>query len=213
MEIKKKTYQVLSIVFLIIALAALTFTFISHKQAQKHNLQQSEVITQLKDKNKKLLNQYNRLKSNRLKKYSANNLNNSSMDVKPNVDNFFKVINNWTGDNYATRSRRAKKYATENVVKLFVGGTDNETAAKQQAKQLKANDTKKKITDAHWYIEKTSGEKVNGLYIIATKSSVQDTNQAKQRQVFLITYNILQQKITNAKPVDLSNGSLDHLGE
>lgn len=209
MEIKKKTYQVLSIVFLIIALAALTFTFISHKQAQKHNLQQSEVITQLKDKNKKLLNQYNRLKSNRLKKYSANNLNNSSMDVKPNVDNFFKVINNWTGDNYATRSRRAKKYATENVVKLFVGGTDNETAAKQ----LKANDTKKKITDAHWYIEKTSGEKVNGLYIIATKSSVQDTNQAKQRQVFLITYNILQQKITNAKPVDLSNGSLDHLGE
>lgn len=67
MEIKKKTYQVLSIVFLIIALAALTFTFISHKQAQKHNLLQSEVITQLKDKNKKLLNQYNRLKSNRLK--------------------------------------------------------------------------------------------------------------------------------------------------
>ena len=102
MEIKKKTYQVLSIVFLIIALAALTFTFISHKQAQKHNLLQSEVITQLKDKNKKLLNQYNRLKSNRLKKYSANNLNNSSMGVKPNVDKFFKVINNWTGDNYAT---------------------------------------------------------------------------------------------------------------
>ncbi|WP_223896143.1 hypothetical protein [Lactobacillus huangpiensis] len=51
---------------------------------------------------------------------------------------------------------------------------------------MKANDTKKKIIDAHWYIEKISGEKVNRLYIIATKSSVQDTNQAKQRQVFLI---------------------------
>ena len=62
------------------------------------------------------------------------------MEVKPNVDKFFKVINNWTRDNYATWSRRAKKYATEDVVKLFVGGTDNETAAKQ----LKANDTKKK---------------------------------------------------------------------
>lgn len=155
-ERQPNSKQVLSIIFLIIALAALTFTFISHKQAQKHNLQQSEVITQLKDKNNKLLNQYNRLKSNRLKKYSANNLNDSSMDVKPNVDNFFKVINNWTGDNYATRSRRAKKYATEDIVKLFVGGTDNETAAKQ----LKANDTKKKIIDAHWYIEKLPVKKL-----------------------------------------------------
>lgn len=78
------------------------------------------------------------------------------MEVKPNVDNFFKVINNWTGDNYATRSRRAKKYATEDIVKLFVGGTDNETAAKQ----LKANDTKKKIIDAHWYIEKLPVKKL-----------------------------------------------------
>ena len=78
------------------------------------------------------------------------------MDVKPNVDNFFKVINNWTGDNYATRSRRAKKYATEDIVKLFVGGTDNETAAKP----LKANATKKKIIDAHWYIEKLPVKKL-----------------------------------------------------
>lgn len=213
MEVKKKTYQILSIIFLGISIVLLVGLYMTYTKGQTAAQQQQTKISKLQSQNGKLQAQYTQLKADKLKKYSANNLNQSSMNVKTNVDDFFKAINNWTGDNYATRGKRAKQYATEDVVKLFIGGTDDAAAAAKQAAQLKANDTSRKISDSHWYIEKTSGEKVNGLYIVTTETSVQKTNKNRQRQIYLIGYSIPQQKITSATPVDLSNGSLDNLGK
>lgn len=172
----------------------------------------SSTISNLKSENAELKNQITKFKKGNLKKYSADFLNKSSMNVKPNVDSFFKVINNWNGDNYATRRPRALKFASEDVVKNFVGGSSNANGVKQQAKQLKVNKATRKITESHWFTEKTTGENVNGLYIITTESSVQNTNTTTQQQIYLINYNILDQKITKAQPVDLSNNSLKNIG-
>lgn len=213
MEVKKKTYQIMSIILLVITVASIIFSVITKQHSSKVEKENSEKIISLKRDKADLNNQIKQLKSGNVKKYSADYLNSSSMNVKTNVDDFFKVINNWTGDNYATRSERAKKFATDEVVKLFVGGNLNKNGAKQIATQLKTNKTTKEIVESHWFIEKTNGENVNGLYIVSTVTSVQDSNKSSQQQLYRITYNILDKKIIKAQPVDLTNGSLDNLGK
>lgn len=103
MEVKKKTYQILSIIFLGISIVLLVGLYMTYTKDQTAAQQQQTKISKLQSQNGKLQAQYTQLKADKLKKYSANNLNQSSMNVKTNVDDFFKAINNWTGDNYATR--------------------------------------------------------------------------------------------------------------
>ncbi|MBZ2406640.1 MULTISPECIES: hypothetical protein [Liquorilactobacillus] len=205
-----RKYQIISIVTTLFAILAVFAVVLVTINKNKAISTKKAIIQEKTEQYQKLQRSYKKLKTDRLSKYSAANLNQSSMNAKTNINNFFAAVNTWDGNTYADRANKAKKYATNDVVTLFVGDTSNSESIKKQAKSLKENQTEKELKQTNWYIEKTTGNNVKGLAIITTVTSVQDANKQTTQQMYQITYNVPQKKITKASPVDLSsNNSID----
>ena len=113
------------------------------------------------------------------------------------------MINNWTGDNYASRYSRAKKYVDADIVNKYIGG-GSQKDAEQQAENFKANKMTSKVISTNWYTEESNSSLVSGLYLIKTQVKVDGDKGTYSTQMFQVDYNLTQKKVISIDPVSIN---------
>lgn len=197
-KLRKKQKQLYIILGVLATLLIVVIAFCSWKVVAVNKENKS-----LKAEKAQQVKYIKNLQENRVAKYSSATINHRAEIAKGQIDSFFYVINNWTGDNYASRYSRAKKYADTEIVNKYIGG-GSQKDAEQQAENFKANKMTSKVISTNWYTEESNSSLVSGLYLIKTKVKVDGDKGTYSTQMFQVNYNLTEKKVISIDPVSIN---------
>ncbi|MBS0953006.1 hypothetical protein ABC426_00495 [Lactiplantibacillus plantarum] len=160
--------------------------------------QNKALITEVKQQKKYIAE----IKANRVAKYSSSAINHRAEIAKKQVDGFFYAVNDWSGDNYASRYKRAKKYANAEIARKYIGG-GSQKDAQEQAQNFKANKMTSKVISTAWFTEQADSNVVTGLYLMKTRTKVDGDKGTYSEQLFMITYDLTKKAVESIEPVSL----------